>query len=59
MSLQLYLGSAGSGKSHQMYHNIIEESIKIPTPIILLLFRSSLLCKPRRIWYPCIQTMGL
>ncbi len=28
MSLQLYLGSAGSGKSYQMYKNIIEESQK-------------------------------
>lgn len=28
MSLQLYLGSAGSGKSYQMYRNIIEESQK-------------------------------
>ncbi len=26
MSLQLFLGSAGSGKSYQMYHDIIEES---------------------------------
>ncbi|MBP1753717.1 MAG: addB [Firmicutes bacterium] len=26
MSLQLFLGSAGSGKSHQLYHDIIEES---------------------------------
>ncbi|TAH70623.1 MAG: helicase-exonuclease AddAB subunit AddB [Anaerolineaceae bacterium] len=30
MSLQLYLGSAGSGKSYQMYRNIIEESQKNP-----------------------------
>ncbi|NLO09071.1 MAG: helicase-exonuclease AddAB subunit AddB [Clostridiales bacterium] len=30
MSLQLYLGSAGSGKSYQMYKNIIEESQKNP-----------------------------
>ena len=30
MSLQFYLGSAGSGKSYQMYRNIIEESQKNP-----------------------------
>ncbi len=30
MSLQLYLGSAGSGKSYQMYQNIIKESQKNP-----------------------------
>src|SRR5690606_3903940 len=30
MSLQLYLGSAGSGKSYEMYRNIIEESQKNP-----------------------------
>ena len=30
MSLQLYLGGAGSGKSYQMYQNIIEESQKNP-----------------------------
>ena len=30
MSLQLYLGSAGSGKSYQMYRNIIAESQKNP-----------------------------
>lgn len=37
MSLQLYLGSAGSGKSHQMYHNIIEESIKNPDTNYLII----------------------
>lgn len=30
MSLQLYLGSAGSGKSYQMYQNLIDESQKNP-----------------------------
>jgi len=30
MSLQLYLGSSGSGKSYQLYHEIIEESRKNP-----------------------------
>lgn len=30
MSLQLYLGSSGSGKSYQMYHRIIEESLNNP-----------------------------
>ena len=30
MSLQFYLGSAGSGKSYQMYQNIIKESQKNP-----------------------------
>ena len=30
MSLQLYLGSAGSGKSYQMYQNIIKESMQNP-----------------------------
>lgn len=30
MSLQLFLGSAGSGKSYQLYREVIEESIKEP-----------------------------
>ena len=30
MSLQFYLGSAGSGKSYRMYRDIIDESIKNP-----------------------------
>lgn len=30
MSLQLYLGSAGSGKSYRMYQEIIQQSIKNP-----------------------------
>ncbi len=30
MSLQLFLGSAGSGKSYQLYKEVIEESKKNP-----------------------------
>ena len=30
MALQLYLGCAGSGKSHRLYEHIIEESLKHP-----------------------------
>ncbi len=30
MALQLYLGCAGSGKSHKLYEHIIDESIKHP-----------------------------
>lgn len=37
MSLQLYLGSAGSGKSYQMYQNIIEESQKNPATNYLII----------------------
>ena len=37
MSLQLYLGSAGSGKSYQMYRNIIEESLKNPSVNYLII----------------------
>ena len=37
MSLQLYLGSAGSGKSYQMYKNIIEESQKNPETNYLII----------------------
>lgn len=37
MSLQLYLGSAGSGKSYQMYKNIIEESQKNPDTNYLII----------------------
>ncbi|CRZ33438.1 DNA helicase/exodeoxyribonuclease V subunit B [Herbinix hemicellulosilytica] len=37
MSLQLYLGSSGSGKSYQMYHRIIEESIQNPDTNYLII----------------------
>lgn len=37
MSLQLYLGGAGSGKSYQMYQNIIEESQKNPATNYLII----------------------
>lgn len=37
MSLQLYLGSAGSGKSYQMYQNIIEKSQKNPATNYLII----------------------
>ena len=37
MSLQYYLGSAGSGKSYQMYKNIIKESQKNPETNYLII----------------------
>ena len=37
MSLQLYLGSSGSGKSYRIYHKIIEESRKNPDTNYLII----------------------
>ncbi|MBQ5852188.1 MAG: hypothetical protein IIW54_15460, partial [Lachnospiraceae bacterium] len=30
MGLKFYIGASGSGKSYQLYNNIIEESLKNP-----------------------------
>ena len=50
MSLQFILGNSGSGKSHYLYQQIVNESMEHPEKNYLVLVPEQLPCRRREIY---------
>ena len=59
MALQFVLGSSGSGKTEYIYERLVRQAGEHPKKNYLVLYRSSLRCRPSRNWWNLHRIMQL